>query len=57
MKLTSWNCRGFDSRIKEEALKDIIILSKTEILLIQEKKMEELDFLQATKALWRKAKE
>ena len=54
MKLTSWNCGGFSSKIKEEALKDIIKMSKTEILLIQETKMEEQDFLQATKSLWKK---
>ena len=51
MKLTSWNCRGFSSRIKEEALKDIIRHSKSEILLVQETKMEEQDFLNTTKAL------
>jgi exonuclease III len=53
MKLTSWNCRGFGSRIKEEALKDIIRISKSEILLVQETKMEEKDFLNTTKALWK----
>jgi exonuclease III len=40
MKLTSWNCRGFGSKNKEEALKDIIRSSNSEILLIQETKME-----------------
>jgi exonuclease III len=54
MKLASWNCRGFGSRIKEEALKDLIRMSNPEILLIQETNMEEQDFLQASKSFWRK---
>jgi len=56
MKLTSWNCRGFGSKIKEEALKDIIRSSKSEILLIQETKMEGQDFLSKEKALWNTSK-
>jgi exonuclease III len=54
MKLASWNCRGFGSRIKEESLKDLIRMSNPEIFLIQETKMEEQDFLQASKAFWKK---
>jgi exonuclease III len=53
MKLTSWNCRGFGRKIKEEALKDIIMTSKTEILLLQETKMEEKKFLNRTKEIWK----
>jgi exonuclease III len=56
MRLTSWNCRGFDSRIKEEALKDIIRTSKSKILLIQETNMEEQDFLNITNAIWKTSK-
>jgi exonuclease III len=56
MKLTSWNCRGFGSKIKEEALKDIIRSSKSEILLIQETKMEGQDFLSKEKSLWNTSK-
>jgi exonuclease III len=57
MKLASWNCRGFGSRVKEEALKNLIRMSNPEILLIQETKMEEQDFLQASKASGEKARE
>lgn len=39
--------------MKEEALKDIIKTSKSDILLLQETKMEEQDFLKTTKALWK----
>jgi exonuclease III len=53
MKLTSWNCRGLGNKLKEEALKDIIRTSKTEILLLQETKMEENNFLKRTKAIWK----
>jgi exonuclease III len=56
MRLTSWNCRGFGSRIKEEVLKDIIRTSNSEILLIQETKMEEQDFLNITNAVWKTSK-
>jgi exonuclease III len=51
MKLTSWNCRGFGSKIKEEVLKDIIRSSKSEILVIHETKMKGQDFLSKAKAL------
>jgi exonuclease III len=53
MKLTSWNCRGFRRKMKEEALKDIIRTSKSDILLLQETKMEGKDFLKTTKELWK----
>jgi exonuclease III len=53
MRLTSWNCRDFGSRIKEDALKDIIETSKSEILLIQETNMEEQDFLNTTNEVWK----
>jgi exonuclease III len=53
MKLSSWNCRGFNNKIKEEALKDIIRTSKIEILILQETKMEEKNFLNRTKAIWK----
>jgi exonuclease III len=56
MRLTLWNCRGFSSRIKEEALKYIIRTSKSEILLIQETKMVEQDFLNTTKSLGKTSK-
>jgi exonuclease III len=48
MKITSWNCRGFGRKKKEEALKDIIKTSKTDIILLQETKMDSQDLLKAT---------
>lgn len=49
MLFVSWNCRGFDNKIKEEAMKDIIRMTNPEILLIQETKLEDIDLLQASK--------
>ena len=46
MKVLSWNYRGLGSKVKEEAMKDLISLSHPDILLIQETKMEEDAFFQ-----------
>eukprot|EP00253_Pinus_taeda_P005952 PITA_05952 len=54
MKYVSWNCRGLGSKLKEEALKDIVRIHSPEILLIQETKMEDKLLLQASKTFWRK---
>lgn len=54
MKYVSWNCRGLGSKLKEDALKDIVRMYSPEILLIQETKMEETPLLNASKSFWRK---
>eukprot|EP00253_Pinus_taeda_P002539 PITA_02539 len=54
MKYISWNCRGLGSKLKEEALKDIMRIYSPEILLIQETKLEDLLLLQAGKVFWHK---
>ena len=54
MKVLSWNCRGLGSKVKEEAMKDLIRLAKPDILLIQETKMENDSFLQVSEKLWKK---
>ena len=41
MQFVSWNYRGLGNTLKEEAIRDIIIETKPEVLLIQEMKMEE----------------
>jgi exonuclease III len=53
MILASWNCRGFGSKRKEEALKDITKASKSNILLLQETKMSQQDSLKASMNVWR----
>lgn len=54
MKYVSWNCRGLGSKLKEDALKDIVRMYSPEILLIQETKMEEIFLLNTSKSFWRK---
>jgi exonuclease III len=53
MKLTSWNCRGLGSKKKEEALRDILRATKTDILLIQETKMSQKDSMKVSKNVWK----
>lgn len=40
--------------MKEEALKDIIRINKSDILLVQETKMEDTVLYQAGKTFWKK---
>ena len=54
MKYISWNCRGLGSRLKEDALRDLIRIHKPEILLLQETKMEEFAALQSKEKFWKK---
>jgi exonuclease III len=54
MQYVSWNCRGLGSKIKEEALRDIVRLERPEVLLIQETKMEEADLLKISPSFWKK---
>ena len=53
MKITSWNCRGFRRKKKEEALKDIIRTSKTNVILLQETKMDSQALLKTMQVVWR----
>jgi len=55
MKIISWNCRGMGTRAKEEAMKRLTRLEASNILLIQETKMEDTTFLQASKNFWNKS--
>eukprot|EP00253_Pinus_taeda_P001787 PITA_01787 len=48
------NTRGLGSKLKEDALKDIVRMHSPEILLIQETKMEENFLLNTSKSFWRK---
>jgi exonuclease III len=56
MKLTSWNCRGLGSKKKEDAIRDLIKTSRTDILLIQETKMSQQDSLTVLKNAWSSSK-
>ena len=54
MRVLSWNCRGLGSKVKEEAMKDLISLAQLDILLIQDTKMEKDAFLQVSAKFWKK---
>ena len=53
MKIVSWNCRGMGSKVKEEATIILIRREAPDILLIQETKMEDNEFLQISKKFWK----
>jgi exonuclease III len=54
MQYVSWNCRGLGSKMKEEALRDLVRLENPEVLLIQETKLEEKDLLRISQSFWKK---
>jgi exonuclease III len=54
MKVVSWNCRGLGSKMKEEAMRSLILTENPDIMLVQETKLEENDFLQSSKKFWNK---
>jgi exonuclease III len=53
MIFLSWNCRGFDSKLKAEALKDLNKMVNPSIILLQETKMESKSILEATSKLYK----
>ena len=54
MLYVSWNCRGLGSKLKEEVVKDLVRMTSSDVLLIQETKMEEPETFQASKNFWKK---
>ena len=54
MKLVSWNCRGLGSPTKVKAVKDMLKMEPTDILLLQETKMEEEALLTLSGVNWKK---
>ena len=57
MKLVSWNFRGLGSNSKIDAMKDLISISSPDILLIQETKLEDVEFLQASNTFWKNSED
>ena len=51
MQIVSWNCKGLGNPIKAEAVKDLMRMDSTDILMLQETNIEEeaLLFLSKTK--------
>eukprot|EP00253_Pinus_taeda_P008616 PITA_08616 len=55
MKVISWNCRGMGSKAKEEAIRSLVRTETPDLLLVQETKLEDIVFLQASKKNWKKS--
>jgi exonuclease III len=53
MIFLSWNCRGFGSKLKAEALKDLKKMASPSIILLQETKMDSMSILEATSKLFK----
>ena len=52
MHLTSWNCRGLGNPKKPEDVKDILRMESTEIILLQETKIDKDTLLILSKTKW-----
>ena len=54
MKFVSWNCRGLGSPAKLEAVKDLLKAEPTDILMLQETKIEGHSLLDTSRLKWNK---
>jgi exonuclease III len=54
MKIVSWNCRGLGNSTKIEAVKDLMKVEPTNILMLQETKIEGEALLEISKNKWQK---
>jgi exonuclease III len=54
MKLVSWNCRGLGNPSKIEAVKDLLKIDPSEILMLQETKIEGEALLEISRTKWNK---
>ena len=52
MEITSWNCRGLGNPKKSEDVKDLLRMESTEILLLQETKIDKDTLLILCKTKW-----
>ena len=53
MQITSWNYRGLGNPIKAEVVRDLMKMAPSEILLLQETKIEEEALLLISKNKWK----
>ena len=53
MHIVSWNCRGLGNPIKAEAVKDLMRMAPSKILLLQETKIEEEALILLSKNKWK----
>lgn len=54
MRLVSWNCRGLGNPSKAEAIKDLLKMEPSDILLLQETKIEGKALLDISQKKWKK---
>ena len=54
MQIASWNCRGLGNPKKVEAVKDLLRMEPSYILLLQETKIEEESLLSLSNSKWKK---
>ena len=55
MRLISWNCRGLGNPSKAEAVKDLLKIEPSDILMFQETKIEGKALLDISKKKWKKS--
>eukprot|EP00253_Pinus_taeda_P009869 PITA_09869 len=55
MCLVSWNCRGLGNPSKAEAVKDLLKIEPSDILMLQETKIEGKALLDISKKKWKKS--
>ena len=53
MQIVSWNCKGLGNPIKDEAIKYLMRMDSSDILLLQEIKIEKEVLLLLTKTKWK----
>ena len=54
MQIVSWNCRGLRNPKKAEVVKDLLRIEPSDILLLQETKIDEDALLLLSKNSWKK---
>ena len=52
MQTVSWNCKGLENLTKPEAFNDLLKMAPSDILLLQETKIEEESLLLLSKTKW-----
>ena len=57
MQINSWNCRGLGNPLKVEAVKDLLKMNPSDILLLQETKIEDEVLLSINRTKWNKQDE
>ena len=54
MQINSWNCRGLGNPLKAEVVKELLKMNPSDILLVQETKIEDEALLSISRTKWNK---